>query len=45
MGEPSPKPGKWYLKSIETEPVEDGQPERLPSDDQINVDEPYEATP
>jgi hypothetical protein len=45
MGEPSPKPGKWYLKSIETEPVAEEQPERLPTEDQINVDEPYEATP
>lgn len=41
MGEPSPKPGKYYLKSIESAPVTEEQPE---SDD-LNMDEPYEATP
>jgi hypothetical protein len=43
--EPSPKPGKLYLKRFaEPEPVA-VEVERLPADDQINVDEPYEATP
>jgi hypothetical protein len=45
MGEPSPKPGKWYLKSIETAPVAEEQPERLPADDDLDMGEVYEATP
>jgi hypothetical protein len=33
------------VKSIETAPVTEEQPERLPADDDLNMDEPYEATP